>query len=74
MAINVNVQHNGEFLPGIILLTQDYYHFVIFFRYSPKEQRGGGGGGGDGELPDFLFCSPVFPVQQTTSGIGHRVK
>ena len=23
-------------------------------------------------LPDFLFCS-LFPVQQTTSGIGHRV-
>ena len=27
MAINVvSVQHNGEFLPGIILLTQCYYH------------------------------------------------
>ena len=24
-------------------------------------------------LPDFLFCS-LFPVQQTTSGISHRVK
>ena len=24
-------------------------------------------------LPDFLFCS-LFPVQQTTSRIGHRVK
>ena len=23
-------------------------------------------------LPDFLFCT-LFPVQQTTSGIGHRV-
>ena len=23
---NVSVQHNGEFLPGIILLTQCYYH------------------------------------------------
>ena len=22
-------------------------------------------------LPDFFFCS-LFPVQQTTSGIGHR--
>ena len=32
-----------------------------------------GGGGGGGMLPDFLFCS-LFPVQQTTSGIGHRVK
>ena len=26
-----------------------------------------------GALPDFLFSS-FFPVQQTTSGIGHRVK
>ena len=33
----------------------------------------GGGGGGGGMLPDFFFCS-FFPVQQTTSGIGHRVK
>ena len=26
MAINVSVQHNDGFLPGIILLTQSYYH------------------------------------------------
>ena len=26
MAINVSVQHNGGFLPDIILLTQCYYH------------------------------------------------
>ena len=26
MAINVSAQHNGGFLPGIILLTQCYYH------------------------------------------------
>ena len=26
MAINISVQNNGEFLPGIILLTQCYYH------------------------------------------------
>ena len=26
MAINVSVQHNGGFLPGIIMLTQRYYH------------------------------------------------
>ena len=26
MAINVSVQHNGEFLPGITPLTQCYYH------------------------------------------------
>ena len=42
---------------------------VIFILFSPinNEQRGGG------MLPYFLFCS-LFPVQQTTSGIGHRVK
>ena len=40
--------------------------------FSPIEQCGGVGGGG-GMLPDFFFCS-LFPVQQTTSGIGHRVK
>ena len=27
---------------------------------------------GGGALPDFFFCS-LFPVQQTRSGIGHRV-
>ena len=26
MAINVSVHHNGGFLPGIMLLTQCYYH------------------------------------------------
>ena len=26
MAINVSVRHDGGFLPGIILLTQCYYH------------------------------------------------
>ena len=25
MAINVSVQYNGRFLPGVILLTQGYY-------------------------------------------------
>ena len=29
--------------------------------------------GGGGTLPDFFFFF-FFPVQQTTSGIGHRVK
>ena len=42
---------------------------VTGFCFSPNEQGGGRGGA----LPDFLFCS-LFPVQQTTSGIGHRVK
>ena len=31
-----------------------------------------GGGGERGALPDVFFF--FFPVQQTTSGIGHRVK
>ena len=41
----------------------------IFILFSRNEQRWGGEGG---ELPDFLFCS-LFPVQQTTCGIDHRV-
>ena len=43
---------------------------VILFIFS---ERAVGGVGGGGMLPDFFFCS-LFPVQQTTSGIGHRVK
>ena len=43
---------------------------ACFYLFSPNEQCGGWGGG---MLPDFFFCS-LFPVQQTTSGIGHRVK
>ena len=42
--------------------------FIYFLRTSSV-----GGGGAGGMLPDFFFCS-LFPVQQTTSGIGHRVK
>ena len=37
---------------------------------SRDEQRAQGGGGA---LPDILFFI-FFPVQQTTSGTGHRVK
>ena len=40
---------------------------VIFICIFSNEQRGAGGGA----LPDFFF-SFFFPVQQTTSGIGHR--
>ena len=36
-----------------------------------NEQRGGGGGGA---LPDFIFFLSLLPFQQTSSGIGHRVK
>ena len=44
---------------------------VILFIFSERAVWGVGGGGG--MLSDFFFCS-LFPVQQTTSGIGHRVK
>ena len=48
----------------LILAQRD---FIYFLRTSSV------GVGGGGMLPDFFFCS-LFPVQQTTSGIGHRVK
>ena len=43
--------------------------FILFYS-SPNEQRARGGGGGGAARLFFFF----FPVQQTTSGIGHRVK
>ena len=43
---------------------------MFFILFSPNEQRRGGGGGG-GALPDVIFCS-LFPVQQTTSGVGNQ--
>ena len=42
---------------------------IFLFIFSPNEQRGGWGGVC---CQTFFFCS-LFPVQQTTSGIGHRV-
>ena len=37
MVINISVQYNGGLLPGIILLTQGYYHwgtrYVIVYYY-----------------------------------------
>ena len=44
--------------------------YTVRFIFSERAVWGVGGGG---MLPDFFFCS-LFPVQQTTSGIGHRVK
>ena len=44
------------------------YFYFLFFIFSPNEQRAEGGGAA--RLFLFLF----FSVQQTTSGIGHRVK
>ena len=48
MSVDINVQHNnGGFLPGILLLTQCYYHrgtrlnamkrFCIFAAYDPTK-------------------------------------
>ena len=31
MAVNVSVQHNGGFFPGIILLAECYYHEEVLF-------------------------------------------
>ena len=44
--------------------------FFLFF--SERAARAGGEGEGEGEGAASLFFSS--PVQQTTSGIGHRVK
>ena len=44
----------------------------FLFLFSPIDTMGGGGA-----LPDFscfFFVFVFFPVEQTTSGIGHRVK
>ena len=29
MVINISIQHNGGFLPDIILLTQGYYNTIL---------------------------------------------
>ena len=42
----------------------------LHYIFSERAARRGGGGGCAARLFLFLF----FPVQQTTSGIGHRVK
>ena len=44
MAINISVQHDGGFLPGIILLTQCYYHRgtrlnAVFAAYDPGSTK-----------------------------------
>ena len=65
-ALTVKVQNTWPFVG--ILHTSDEQAIVE----TPPEGTCGGVGGG-GMLPDFFFCS-LFPVQQTTSGIGHRVK
>ena len=48
-----------------------YFIFILFY-FSPNKQRAGWGGGGEGRFQTFSFFF-FFPVQQTTSGIGHRV-
>ena len=62
-------QVDAVFIPNIFLI---FSFFVTFFFFRTSSARAGGGGA----LPDFFFfffCS-LFPVEQTTSGIGHRVK
>ena len=44
---------------------------ILFYLFSPNEQCEGWGGGYAARL---FFFSLFFPVQQITSGIGHRVK
>ena len=45
--------------------------FLMLLLFPPYEQRGGG----RDAPPDFLLLlSLSYPVQQTTSGIGHRTK
>ena len=46
---------------------------LVILIYFLRTSSVGGGGGGRCAAKLFLFCS-LFPVQQTTSGIGHRVK
>ena len=45
------------------------FYFILF---SPNGQRAGGGGGG--RFQSFSFSFSFFPFQQTTSGVGYRVK
>ena len=52
MAINVSVQHNGGFLPGIILLTQ-CYTFLSFFHITSSRWTS--------SLPSYLWPQRIFP-------------
>ena len=49
MAIDASVQHNGGFLPGIILLTQCYYH---------------NRGTRLNAMKSFLFLQPMIPPKR----------
>ena len=51
--------------PRHVDASRDFY-----FIFSERATWGKGEGS---VLPDFLFCC-LFPVQQTTSGMAHRVK
>ena len=46
-------------------------HEIFIFIFSERAASVGGGGGGGAAR---LFICSLFPVQQTTSGIGHRIK
>ena len=58
-------------MPRHVDASRDIYFLIVF---SPNEQRARGGGGEGDALPNFFLFSFFFPVQQTTGGIGHRVK
>ena len=48
MAINVSIQYNSGFLPGIILLTQCYYHRGTRFKCHE----------------DVLYLQPMIPPKR----------
>ena len=57
--------------PGHVGASRDF----DFSPINTINKSSAGGGWGGGALPDYDFlCFIFFPVQQTTSGIGHRVK
>ena len=62
--VKLTMNRIGNLTWLIPTLLNDFYFY--FLRTSSV-------GGGGGAQPDFLSF-PFFPVQQTASGIGHRVR
>ena len=62
------------FFLAILSFCYLYCTCPAFYSYFISSVRAAWEGGGGGiALPDFSFCY-LFPVQQTTGGIGHRLK
>ena len=59
--------------PRRVDAPRDFFNFLILFSPNEQRARGGGGGTGGGRCQTFFYFL-FLPVQQTTSGIGHRVK